>query len=80
MAEARAKEAPKALKGSVYQACRTRWTALLAVAGMRSFAHSLLEEGTAAELHEGDSLPLVQLLEEGALAEVPEVSRMPARA
>ena len=62
LAQGRAREAPHALRGSVYQACFKRWTAMLAVAGMRSFAATLLEESPTASLHEGDVPTLGQLL------------------
>ena len=43
LAATRASDAPRALKGSVFQASKRRWTAMVAVAGMRSLAHTLLE-------------------------------------
>ena len=66
LAEARAREAPRALKGSVYQACKRRWSALVSVAGMRSFADTLLERTGTSELHEGALPTLGQLLCEEA--------------
>ena len=80
LAEARAKAAPKALKGSTFQACKRRWTAMLAVAGMRSLAHTLLEEPGTTELHLGGEVSLAELLGEDNYAKEPAVSRMPARA
>ena len=64
LALARARDAPPALKGSVVQACKKRWMAMLAVAGMRSFANTLLEErATAGYLWEGECPTLGQFLE-----------------
>ena len=63
LALAKAREAPQAFKGTAYQAAKKRWTALLAVAGMRSFANSLLlEDGQTGELYEGPCPTLGQLL------------------
>ena len=65
LATAKTRDAPKALKASVYQASKKRWIALVAVAGMRSLANTLLkDEARAAELYEGESPTLGQLLEE----------------
>ena len=80
LAEARARAAPQALRGSTFQACKRRWTAMLAVAGMRSLAHTLLEQPGTAELHLGGQVSLAELLEEDNYAEGPAVSRMPASA
>ena len=44
LASARERDAPQTLKGSVFQACKRRWTALVAVAGMRSFAFFFKKE------------------------------------
>ena len=64
LAIARARDAPAAFRGSVHQASKRRWTAMLAVAGMRSFADSLLKvEATTGTLHEGEYPTLGQLLE-----------------
>ena len=63
LAEGRARDIPRALRGSVYQACVKRWTAMLAVAGMRSFVNTLLEQAPGGELHEGAFPTLGQLLE-----------------
>ena len=64
LAAARGKEAPRALRGSVYQTCKKRWTAFLAVAGMRAFANSLLQDSAhTTNLHEGGLLTVGQLLE-----------------
>ena len=80
MASAKARDAPLALRGSVFQTCKHRWTAMLAVAGMRSFANTLLEQAPGGELHEGACPTLGQLLCNEAHTEAPTVSRMPARA
>ena len=42
LAMARARDAPTLLRGSTYHAWARRWTGMLAVAGMRAFADSLL--------------------------------------
>ena len=44
LALAKARDVPQALKGSVFQASKKRWMAMIAVAGMRSLANTLLEE------------------------------------
>ena len=76
LAEARARDAPKALKGSVHQACKRRWIALVSVAGMRSLANSfLLEDGQTGEVHESFCLPLV-----GYFARSVTKERFPTRA
>ena len=62
LAMGRARDAPQALRGSVYQACMKRWSVLIAVAGMRSLADSLLEKTGTSELHEGELPTLGQLL------------------
>ena len=63
LALAKAREAPHALRGTVHQACKRRWTALVSVAGMRSFANSLLlEDGQMGELHQGTCPTWGQLL------------------
>ena len=81
LALAKARDTPKALKGSVYQACKRRWTALVSVAGMRSFADSLLlEDGQTSELHEGACPTLGQLLGNEPHEGEASNSRLPLRA
>ena len=63
LAHGRARDAPRALRGAVFQACVKRWTAMLAVAGMRSLADTLLHDSArTTHLHEGEALTVGQLL------------------
>ena len=58
-----ARDAPQALRGSVYQACMKRWSVLIVVAGMRSFADTLVNMNGVGEIYEGGCPTVGQLLE-----------------
>ena len=79
LAAARAGEALTALRRGVHEACLKRWIAMVAVAGLRSFANSLLERVDATELPEGARPTLGQLLGQEPHSGETTNSRMPLR-
>ena len=63
LAEGKAQEAPRVLRGSAYRNWKKRWTDLVSVAGMRSFADTLLwGHARSTALLEGEAPELGQLL------------------
>ena len=82
LAQARAREAPTSLRGSTYQAWVRRWTAMLAVAGMRAFVDTLLQgDARSTDACGGGDIPtLGQLLGDEPHEGAPECSRLPLRA
>ena len=80
LATARSRDAPTVLRGAAYRAWLKRWTDLLAVAGMRAFADTLLfGHARSADASDGVGLTLGQLLGEEPHCDGPEVSRLPLR-
>ena len=80
LAAAKAQDAPVLLRGSSCRHWMRRWSAFLAVAGMRAFANTLLY-GTASntEVLEGATPQLGQLLGLEPHLEEPGVSRLGPR-
>jgi hypothetical protein len=80
LAAARARDAPATLKGSVYVKWQRRWLNLLAVAGMRAFADTLLTgSARSTEAYEGARPTLGQLLGDEPHEEETTASRLPLR-
>ena len=81
LASARANDAAPVFRGSAYHSWMRRWTAMLAVAGMRAFADTLLHGSAAAtDAFNGDAPTLGQLLGDEPHEAAPECSRLPLRA
>ena len=80
LAAARTRDAPRALQRSTYTAWVKRWTTLLAVAGLRAFADTLLH-GTAKSTDVEDSRAptLGEFLGAEPHEGAPEASRLPLR-
>ena len=80
LAAARSRRMPLAVRGSAYRAWLRRWTAFLAVAGLRAYADSLLHGSSRTTPALEGALPtLGQLLGDEPFVEPPEVSRLPLR-
>ena len=80
LAENKANEALVQLRGSTYAAWLRRWKQKLAVAGMRAFVETLLHDTAwTAEIGEGDTPTLGQLLGQEAHQGPPECSRLGLR-
>ena len=80
LAEGKANEALAQLRGSTYAAWLRRWKQKLAVAGMRAFVETLLHDTAwTAEVGEGDTPTLGQLLGQEAHQGPPECSRLGLR-
>ena len=78
LARARARDAPRQLRASVFHACLHRWSALAAVAAQRAFAASLQELPLARELNvDGEPPCFSDLLADARFLSSPADSRMP---
>ena len=81
LAEARAASAPTALRGSAKRSWTKRWSALVSVAALRTFADTPLNNtAKGSEMWHAATPPLGQVLGEEAHAVGPEVSGLPLRA
>ena len=81
LAEGKAREAPRILRGSTKKAWHRRWTAFLAVAGMRAFADTLLHDTARnTALPEGEGPELGALLGAEPHEGKTTASRLPLRA
>ena len=80
LARARAREAPQLLRPSVAHAFLFRWSGLVAVAALKSFAASLLELPLVGESNVDGELPSVSdLCADARWSTPPDVSRLSAR-
>ena len=80
LAAARTRDAPPALQGSTYYSWVRRWTGMLAVAGMKAFADTLLHgHARSTDACNSEAPTLGQLLGDKPHQEAPECSLLPLR-
>jgi len=80
LAQAKAREAPPALRRSAHHHWVRRWTTLVSVATLRSFADTLLYgTATSTDTWEAEAPTLGELLGSETHTEAPEVSCLPLR-
>jgi hypothetical protein len=76
LARAKARSAPRLLRGAAQQAWQHRWTGLAAVAAQRAFAASLLELPLGGIAADGNAPELQDLLGDARWEDSPEPSRL----